>query len=375
MEPALVRPPTRRPRFGKTHDIAFEPKWDGFRCIAFRGDAAVDLQTRRGRMLTASFAEVTAALGAQLEPGTVLDGELVVWNGSRLHYGALQARLGEPVWPQRPGRHAPAGYVVFDLLAEAGEDMRARPYAERRARLEQLAERLVAPLFLTESTTDPARARSWYRRYPAAGIEGLVLKPVAGAYHPGEACWDQIRHRRTVLGVVAGVVGTPAHPAAVVVGRPDQLGRLRVAGATRTLLDEVQQQLGARLQPAGTDHPWRPDPLPGSWVGRLSSAERVSYLRVAPTVVAEIAVDAAWNPERWRHLGDLVRLRLDLAPADLRPAAGAGSAQVAGPDIAAGSGSERPAGDDDGHAAGGGRGGGRRGAAGDAVRLPSVGDL
>ena len=126
MEPALVRPAARRPRFATTHDIAFEPKWDGFRCIAFRGDGAVDLQTRRGRMLTGSFADVTAALGVQLEPGTVLDGELVVWDGARLHYGALQARLSEPVWPRRPGRHAPAGYVVFDLLADGGHDLRAR---------------------------------------------------------------------------------------------------------------------------------------------------------------------------------------------------------------------------------------------------------
>lgn len=317
LEPALVRPALVRPRFGTTPDVAYEPKWDGIRCIAFRGEAGVDLQTRRGVMLSSSFPDVAAAFEAQIAPGTVVDGELVVWDGTRLHFGALQSRLADRVWPRPDSRRVPVGYVLFDLLAERGHDLRARPYGERRARLEQLAEGLAPPLFLTQSTTDARRARSWYDTYPPSGIEGLVLKPVSSPYRAGEACWDQVRHRRSVLGVIGGVLGTPARPVAVVVGRPGADGRLRVVGATRPLLDDVQHQLGELLQAPEGIHPWRPDPLPGSWVGRLSTSERVSYLRVAPTVVAEVMIDSAWDPERWRHLGDLVTLHPQLPLADL----------------------------------------------------------
>src|SRR3954464_8026980 len=106
---------------------SFEPKYDGFRALAFRDDQGVHLQSRQLRNLTASFPDVAAAV-AQLDD-VVLDGELVVWRAGRFDFAALQDRL-------RSGRTrvrglvtaAPAAYIVFDLLARNGKDLRGQPY-------------------------------------------------------------------------------------------------------------------------------------------------------------------------------------------------------------------------------------------------------
>ena len=122
--------------------VLYEPKWDGYRLVVVRTGGTTRVWSRQGRDLSSRFPDVVAAAVAQVPPGTVLDGEVVVWNGSRLDFGLLQQRMVAPTG--RVGAlaaAAPASYVAFDLLALGGADLRGRRLRDRRAVLEVLASR------------------------------------------------------------------------------------------------------------------------------------------------------------------------------------------------------------------------------------------
>jgi ATP-dependent DNA ligase len=177
--------------------VMFEPKWDGFRLIAFHAAevGGVYLQSRQHRSLGRYFPEITAAIAEHLPERVVLDGELVCWSPQtrRLDFAALQRRL-HPAARQvtELARTHPANYVVFDLLSLGSEDLPA-PYRRRRQLLEQLLAQVPAPLALTPATTDPATAAQWFRDWPpAVGVEGLVIKGVDQPYR-AERGW--LRHR------------------------------------------------------------------------------------------------------------------------------------------------------------------------------------
>lgn len=157
-------------------DFFYEPKWDGFRCLAFVAAATVDLRSRHQRPLARYFPELVSALGSLPRPA-VLDGEIVVSGPGGLDFEALLGRLHpSPSRVRRLAREAPAAFVAFDLLADGGDDLRARPFAERRARLEALLARAPPGVRITPATTDPAAARAWLDRPPRTGIDGVVAK-------------------------------------------------------------------------------------------------------------------------------------------------------------------------------------------------------
>lgn len=299
----------------------YEPKFDGFRCLAHSSGGRVRLQSRQGRPLTRYFPEIVAAVAA-LGEDVVLDGELVVWHEGRLDFPALQQRL-HPSGAQA-GRLAaarPAAYVVFDLLARGGTDLRPAPYAERRRRLEELlGTRLPHGLVLVPASTDVGVGRLWMREHTASGIEGVVAKRVDQTYRAGARAWRKIRTRLTAEAVVGGVLGSLPEPEALVVGRFGAHGRLRVAGRTTPLDGADRAHLRRVLTVAGTDHPW-PSVLPPGRFGRRP-AEPVPYVQVEPTVVVEIEVDAAYEQDRWRHPVRFVRPRLDLRPEEIARALG-----------------------------------------------------
>src|SRR5829696_1811797 len=143
-------------------DFLYEPKWDGFRCLAFRDGAEVDLRSRHGRPLARYFPEVVAALGA-LAPGRlVLDGEIVLVVDGRFDFPALMRRLHPAAsHVERLAREQPATYVAFDLLAEGERDLRPMPFAQRREGLEAALAGAPAGVRLTPQTADPALAGAW----------------------------------------------------------------------------------------------------------------------------------------------------------------------------------------------------------------------
>jgi ATP-dependent DNA ligase len=276
----------------------------------------VKLQSRQQRSLTRYFPEIAAAVGA-LDVDVVLDGELVLWRDGRLDFAALQQRL-HPAASRADAlaRSMPVSYVIFDLLEVAGADLRRRPYLERRACLEDLLGRQVPHgLVLMPASSDPAVAQLWLINHSAAGIEGVVAKRCSHSYRPGKTTWHKVRTRVTAEAVVGGVLGSIKHPEALVVGLPDQSGRLRIAGRTTPLPPALRHELPELLVAAGETHPW-PAAIPSSRFGQRPSTP-VDYTRVVPSLVVELDVDVAFEQHRWRHAARLVRLRRDLASDDL----------------------------------------------------------
>lgn len=221
---------------------AYEPKFDGHRLVILT--SPVRLQTRAGRMVTGTFPEIAQAAEA-LPPGTVLDGELVVWRGDRLDFGALQRRA------LRGATAPPANSALFDVLALGGRDLRRSPYEQRRAALTELLTPLGPPLQTVPMTTDPEEAASWYEGLAAIGIEGLVVKGLAQPYRPRRRDWLKLRHSVPQDAVAVGITAD-----ALVV----DLGDGPVASAP--LSPAVRAQLPPALPvPAGPGYHRLPEPL------------------------------------------------------------------------------------------------------------------
>jgi ATP-dependent DNA ligase len=240
-------------------------------------------------------------------------GELVLWREGRMDFAAMHQRLQPAESRTRELSLAmPASYVVFDVLALGGKDIRSRPCSVRRAMLEELlARRLPHGLVLMPMSTEPAVARAWLLNHSDAGIEGVVAKRLDQPYRAGGRMWWKVRTRFTAEAVVGGVLGTLARPEALV-GRPDRRGQLRVAGRTSALSRAARDDIAAVLAAAGAEHPWPPT-IPSSRFGQRPG-EPVTYVQVAPTTVVELDVDTAFEDHRWRHPPTFIRVRRDLRP-------------------------------------------------------------
>jgi ATP-dependent DNA ligase len=311
----VARPARALPPPDLAERYAFEPKFDGFRCLAFRTSTGVLLQSRQGRPLTRYFPEIADAICEQLAPGTVLDGELVVYHRGRLDFTALQRRI-HPSAAHAARRRAltPATLVVFDLLA-AGVDLRGHPYWARREHLEHLLRAAQPPLALMPATRDLAAAHAWMTSHTAAGVEGVVVKDVRRGYRPARISWEKVRAHITADAIVGGVLGPLDDPHALLLGRPGADGRLRVAGRTGPLPPAARRELGALLTAPRGRHPW-PAQISSSRFGQLPP-EPVDYTPTEPLLVVEVDADVCWEQGRWRHPTTFRRLRVDLLVGDL----------------------------------------------------------
>jgi ATP-dependent DNA ligase len=294
----------------------YEPKWDGYRLAIVRTASSTRLWSKQGRDLTDRFPDIAAAARAQVPADTVVDGEVVVWNGSRLDFGLLQQRMGTV-----PSRLAPlvaaspASYVAFDLLAAGGTDLRRRTLRHRREELAALAGRWAPPLQLSPLTADPDEARQWFTDYRAAGVEGLVVKGAATRYAGGRREWLKVKSWETSEVIAGGVIGPIERPSQLVAGLIRD-GELVVVGRTSPLSPRQAAELASLILPAGDDHPW-PDRIGTGRFGggRLS----VPLTKVEPSVVVEVSADAALQAGVFRHPVRYVRVRADLRPEDVPP--------------------------------------------------------
>src|SRR5215218_9693016 len=147
-------------------DWIYEPKWDGFRCLAFRDGAEIDLRSRHDRPLARYFPELVAGLLALPEPRFVLDGEIVAVTPAGLDFTALLSRLHPAASRvERLRRESPAAFIAFDLLARGRDDVMHRRFLERRALLAELLAEAAAPILLTPATSDPSTASGWLDRF------------------------------------------------------------------------------------------------------------------------------------------------------------------------------------------------------------------
>jgi ATP-dependent DNA ligase len=272
----------------------YEPKWDGYRALLFVSEAGCYIQSRRGKDLTQGFPGVAAAAAEQLAPGTVLDGELVVWSGGRLDFTALQKRALSPSAARASAAAAPASFVAFDLLAAGGQDLRREPLTFRRSQLERPMDASKPPLQITPYADDLAQAEDWLRDWAQAGvgIEGAVVKGAAQPYLPGRRDWVKVRIRDTADAVVGAVIGALERPERLVLGLPGPEG-LVVAGGTSPLSERERREVAPLPRAAGEEHPW-PSQLPRGRTGGFSGG-KISVTLVVPDVVVEISADTAFE--------------------------------------------------------------------------------
>ena len=184
IEPMLAKLSDTLPASG---GFLFEPKWDGFRALVFRGNEQTYLQSRDLRPLNRYFPELEKALVAALPKGCVLDGEIVVTRGGGLDFDALQQRL-HPAASRvaKLAKETPAAFVAFDLLAAGGKSTMELPQSERRLRLERLLGKSRPPLYLTPVTRDRAQAEEWLAKFEGAGLDGVIAKLESATYQPGK---------------------------------------------------------------------------------------------------------------------------------------------------------------------------------------------
>src|SRR5947209_1131085 len=154
----------------------FEPKWDGFRCLAFRAGDDVELVSRNQRPMARYFPELVAAIGALEERRVVLDGEIMVAVSGGFDFASLMRRL-HPAASRvtRLAGETPAQLFVFDVLAVDGQDVASWPFAARRGLLERLLKDASPVLRLTPQTDDRRHARQWLEHRPGNGIDGVVV--------------------------------------------------------------------------------------------------------------------------------------------------------------------------------------------------------
>lgn len=297
----------------------YEPKWDGFRALAYLdANRGVMLESRRRKSMKGAFPDIMAAVYERLPARTVLDGEIVRWAADgRLDFEALQRRnVNRRGDIARLVRDEPCHYIVFDVLVLAGEQLADRPFTDRRAALEDLFGLVpgTSPLALGLATPVRDTAVEWFDRLAAVGVEGIMVKPGRDRYRPGNrSAWGKVKRFTTTEAIVGGVTGTLRAPRDVILGRYfADTGELVVAGRTTPLKPAAARTLGAMLTPAGEEHPW-PALLPPGWAGRTPQ----EYIRVRPEVVVEIRTEVAATETRWRHGLRYLRPRPDLDPANV----------------------------------------------------------
>jgi len=312
----------------------YEPKWDGFRAIVFRGSDDVFIQSRDLRPLDRYFPELHDALFAGLAPGCVVDGEIVIATPHGLNFDALQMRL-HPAASRvaKLAKETPAEFVAFDLLAIGGADIRDLPQSERRARLESLVARTVPSIHLTPVTHRVAEARDWLARFEGAGLDGVIAKPEQGPYEPGKRTMIKIKHARTADCVVAGFRwhknGKDSLVGSLLLGLFDDRGTLHHVGVTSSFTMEKRRQLVETLSPlrvnALASHPWREwasamsgelARMPGAQ-SRWSAGKDMSWEPLRIERVCEVKYDHMQG-DRFRHAAIFQRWRPDKPPAECR---------------------------------------------------------
>ena len=285
----------------------YEPKWDGFRTIAFRDGDDVRLQSRNGRPMNRYFPEVVEQILALPGERLVLDGEIVVEVDGVQEFDLLSQRIHPAASRvEMLARETPAGYVAFDLLAEGDDTLLALPYSERRERLRAVVEEEGGPVALTPATSDRGDAGVWL----TGDSEGVIAKESEAPYLPGERTGMlKIKRIRTADCVVAafrfgkaeGTVG------ALILGLYDDDGGLQVVGHTSGFKAKEKRELVAKLEPYRTyEHG---SGAPSRW----KSDEELAWEGLRPELVIEIAFDHITG-SRIRHGAKFLRWREDKEP-------------------------------------------------------------
>jgi ATP-dependent DNA ligase len=294
--PQLAR---SRARLPEGEGWAYEPKWDGFRAIAFVDGGDVFLQSRNGRPLRRYFPELRFPEGRY-----VLDGEIVIFGENGIQ---LFDVLGQRIHPAKSridmlAEQTPAKFIAFDLLARDETKLLDKPFRERRRALEAL---VAEPVDLTPWTDDPAEAEPWLR-----GAEGVIAKELDAPYRPGERTgMVKIKRVRTIDAVVLGwrpgkeegTVGS------LILALYQDDGELRVVGHTSGFSAAEKRALVTKLGPYETGERGTGEP------SRWASDRELEWRALRPELVVEVTFDHV-SEGRIRHGAKIQRWREDKDP-------------------------------------------------------------
>jgi ATP-dependent DNA ligase len=290
----------------------FEPKWDGFRCIAVRDGGAVELISKSGKPLARYFPEVAAMLEALAEPRFVLDGELIIPVGDCLSFEALQLRLHPAESRIRKlSAETPAQFMLFDLLALGGEVLAGEPLAKRRAALERFHDKHgSASLLLSPATTNCDQAKAWLARSGGA-LDGVVAKRLDEPYRPGERAMLKVKQLRTADCVVGGFryASGKNQVGSLLLGLFGDDGKLHHVGFCPPPGDKAE--LTAQLE-ALVEGPGFTGDAPGG-PSRWSTERSAEWQPLGWELIAEVKYDQVTG-RRFRHATRFLRWRPDKTP-------------------------------------------------------------
>ncbi len=292
----------------------FEPKWDGFRCLARRDGDEITLTSKSGKPLGRYFPEVEAFLRKTKLKRFLIDGELIIPRGDELSFEALQMRLHPAESRVRKlSAETPAELMVFDLLELDGRTLMELPQSERRDRLEAFMSKNAGPaLHLSPMTSDREEALRWLKRSGGA-LDGVIAKRADLPYRSGERAMVKVKQQRTADCVVGGfryaenqkVVGS------LLLGLYDEDGLLHHVGFTSAIAADERPALTKRLEKL-IEAPGFTGNAPGG-PSRWASARSAEWQPLKPELVVEVRYDQV-TARRFRHGTGLVRWRPDKAP-------------------------------------------------------------
>jgi ATP-dependent DNA ligase len=292
----------------------FEPKWDGFRCLARRDGGEVTLTSKSGKPLGRYFPDVVRLLEELKEKHFLIDGELIIPVGDALSFDALQLRLhpAESRVRKLAAEH-PAELMLFDALELGGKDLTAEPLSKRREALEKFfAKNAVPRLHLSPVTHDRRTALGWLK-HSGGALDGVIAKRSDLEYRSGERAMVKVKQQRTADCVVGGfryaekkkVVGS------LLLGLYDDEGRLNHVGFTSAIPASERAQLTKDLE-ALIEPPGFTGSAPGG-PSRWNTARSMAWAPLKPVLVAEVRYDQV-SSGRFRHGTGFVRWRPDKDP-------------------------------------------------------------
>jgi ATP-dependent DNA ligase len=296
----------------------FEPKWDGFRCLAFKAGGTVDLRAKSGKPLTRYFPDMAAVIAAMPQDRLVIDGELVIPVEGAFSFDALQLRLHPAESRVRKlASETPAVLIAFDCLMDpAGASLLDQPLSARRTALEAICARAtdLPAVQLTPYTDQLQQARGWLSEAGSGALDGVVCKRADDIYHPGERSMLKVKRQRTADCVVGGFrYATDSDKVgSLLLGLFDAEGRLNHVGFTSAIPAAERPALTRQLE-ALTPGPGFTGRSPGG-PSRWSTDKTGAYVALRHELVVEVGFDHVTG-DRMRHGSRLVRFRPDKAPA------------------------------------------------------------
>ena len=297
----------------------YEPKWDGFRCLAFRDDNNIALQSKSQKSLTRYFPELVAALKAAKSTKFILDGEIVIPVDGHLSFNDLLARIHPAASRiEKLSRSTPAQYLVFDLLADLrGLNLVRLPLGERRKQLEAFVAKVLpqkSPIRLSPATADLKQARKWF--HMGTGLDGIIAKRLDLPYMSGERSGMQkIKKQRTADCVVGGFRYLEKKPlvGSLLLGLYNSQGLLDHVGFSSSIRNEDRADLTRKLEKLS-----KPPGFTGKKPGgltRWSAKQSMEWTPVENKLVAEVQFDH-FTGGRFRHGTKFLKWRPEKSPKD-----------------------------------------------------------